>query len=103
MKDLWEQGVEILAEMDKKLITVEPFGREKVVYDLSSDEADMKGHGGGDKRIVETFIDLLLNGKAMTNAITSLEQSVESHYCALAAEESRKSGGEAVLLSRYRG
>lgn len=94
---------EILAEMDKKLITVEPFGKEKVVYDLSLDEEDMKGHGGGDKRIVETFIDLLLNGKAMTNEITSLEQSVESHYCALAAEESRVNGGKAVDLSEYRG
>ena len=52
--------------------------------------------------MVEEFIDMLLEGKGPSGRTTTVEQSVESHYCALAAEESRLSGGKVVELNKYR-
>lgn len=65
------------------------------VADLSS---DFSGHGGGDNAMVEEFIDVLCGIKDESPYVTSLEKSMESHYCALAAEESRLNGGKIVEL-----
>ena len=48
------------------------------------------------------FADILLDNIKESSSITSLEHSVESHYCALAAEESRPNGGRAIDLDHYR-
>ena len=53
-------------------------------------------------KLVEEFADILLGNIKESSSITSLEHSVESHYCALAAEESRVNGGKVIHLDTYR-
>jgi hypothetical protein len=62
--------------------------------------ADLSGHGGGDHRMVDKLYDVVALGDTAVN--TSIENSVESHYMALAAEESRVNGGQLVLLDKFR-
>lgn len=86
-----------LNETTEKLILT-PFGQEETVIDTATLVADLGedsfGHGGGDVMIVRSLYDVLSQG---ARSDTSLEKSVESHWIALAAEESRKSG-KAVRL-----
>ena len=53
--------------------------------------------------MVEEFMDILLGNREESPSITSLEKSVESHYCAMAAEKSRLEGGRVIQLSEMRG
>ena len=52
--------------------------------------------------MVVEFLDVLSGEKDESPYVTSLETSMESHYCALAAEESRLRGGEVILLKDFR-
>jgi predicted dehydrogenase len=74
---------------------------ETVIYakDLSD---DFSGHGGGDNVMVEEFIDVLSGAKEESPYVTSLEMSMESHFCALAAEQSRLEGGKVIQLDEFR-
>lgn len=94
---------EIIADMTANTITTTKFGmKESEVIDVTSLATDFSGHGGGDNRMVEEFLDMLIQGTEPTNRTTSVEKSVESHYCALAAEESRNNGGKVIMLDSYR-
>jgi len=62
---------------------------------------DFSGHGGGDIVMVEEFLDILSGEKEESACVTSLERSLESHYCALAAEYSRTHGGMTVKLKDF--
>lgn len=79
-----------------------PQMKREVIHaaDLSD---DFSGHGGGDLQMVEEFVDILLGNRSESPSITSLERSVESHYCALAAEQSRLQGGKVIELDEVRG
>ena len=70
--------------------------------DVASLSDDFSGHGGGDNVMVEEFIDILLGNREESASITSLEKSVESHYCALAAEKSRLHDGAVVEIDSMR-
>lgn len=93
---------EILADMTENTIKITEFGKDTETIDVTKLATDFSGHGGGDNRMVEEFMDMLLNDSGPTVRTTSLDQSVESHYCALAAEESRVNGGKVVYLDKYR-
>jgi predicted dehydrogenase len=93
---------EIIADMSTNIIKLTRFGEDTVEIDVSKIANDFSGHGGGDNRMVSEFLDLLIYDKEPTSAITSVEHSVESHYCALAAEESRLSGGQLIELDTFR-
>lgn len=94
---------EIIADMTENTIKITVFGcKDTEVIDISEIASDFSGHGGGDNRMVEEFLDMLINGTGPTKRTTSVEQSVESHYCALAAEESRINGGKVISLDKYR-
>ena len=94
---------EIIADMTENTIKITVFGRKDTeVIDISQIASDFSGHGGGDNRMVEEFLDMLINKTGPTKRTTSVEQSVESHYCALAAEESRINGGKVIFLDKYR-
>ncbi len=93
---------EILADMSENTIKITEFGKETETIDVTKLATDFSGHGGGDNRMVEEFMDMLINDSEPTVRTTSLDQSVESHYCALAAEESRVNGGKVVFLDKYR-
>lgn len=93
---------EILADMSENTIKVTEFGQDTEVIDVKKLATDFSGHGGGDNRMVEEFMDMLINDSEPTVRTTSVDQSVESHYCAMAAEESRVNGGKVVFLDKYR-
>lgn len=93
---------EIIADMGENTIQVNVFGKEPEVIDVRTLATDFSGHGGGDNRMIEEFLDMLINESGPTKSTTSVEQSVESHYCALVAEESRLNGGAVIELDTYR-
>lgn len=93
---------EIIADMAENIIRVTRFGEETEVIDISRLADDFSGHGGGDKRLVEDFLDMIIEGRKPDGRTASVENSVESHYCALAAEESRLRGGAVVELEPMR-
>ena len=90
----------LVADLGRSVIEVWPFGGEKTVYDLNLEKARASGHAGGDQALIEDFLDYL-EGRER-EGITSLEASMESHFMALAAEESRLHGGAPVDLSAWR-
>ena len=92
-------------ELDKNEIVIRRFDKEvtEESIDVNSLSDDFSGHGGGDNRMVEEFLDVLSGEKEESPYVTSLEQSMESHYCALAAEESRLQRGKKVELDTFRG
>lgn len=89
---------EIVANLSENTICVMPFGKEKYVIDVSKLEEDFSGHAGGDSRMVEEFLDNVSGRAETTVRTTSLRDSLESHFVALAAEKSRLEGGRSILL-----
>ena len=68
--------------------------------DVRTLTSDFSGHGGGDVRMVADFLDLL-EGRGMSEALTTIGRSVESHYACLAAEASRLQGGQVIALEDF--
>ncbi len=93
---------EIEADMKSNTIRVQEFGGKPEVIDLKALSSDLKGHGGGDSGIIADFLDMLLDGAPPTQRTTTLANSMESHYIALAAEESRLAGGKSIDLEEFR-
>lgn len=93
---------EIEADMKSNLIHVREFGKEEEVIDIGTLASDLKGHGGGDSGIVSDFLDMLLNETEATERTTTLSHSMESHFIALAAEESRLHGGASIDLEEFK-
>lgn len=93
--DLW-------GDMHENRIRIGIFGKEPQIIDLGKEEKDFAGHGGGDRLLMEQFVDLM-QGKEPDGTITTLETSVESHLVALAAEKSRLENGESIEIAPMRG
>ena len=47
------------------------------------------------------FLDMISGEKEESSYVTSLDKSLESHYCALAAEYSRTHGGRPVRMAEF--
>lgn len=92
---------EIIGDMSSNLITYWPFGGSKQIIDVNKLSDNFSGHGGGDAGLIREFLDYLL-GKAVSSSITSLDVSTDSHYIAMAAEESRLAEGKAISIEDYR-
>jgi predicted dehydrogenase len=92
---------ELDVEEDRDQIVLKPFVGENTVIKISTlDQSKEQGqHGNGDHRIIDKLYSCLMGESDVT---TSLDKSLESHYMAIAAEESRLEGGQLVLLSKYR-
>lgn len=91
---------EIFADMERNIIRVMEFGKAPVEIDVRKLTDDFSGHGGGDGRMIADLLDLL-DGKPMSPALTTISRSVESHYVALAAEESRTHGGQVIMVDEF--
>ncbi|WP_219834988.1 Gfo/Idh/MocA family protein [Paenibacillus sp. R14(2021)] len=78
---------EIRGAMDKNEIELIRFGGETTLIALD-DTGGHVGHGGGDLRLIEGFVDSLRNSEAAENR-TSAKTSVQSHLMAFAAEHAR--------------
>jgi predicted dehydrogenase len=88
---------EIFGDFRSNTISVMPFGKDTYDIDISQLTSDFSGHGGGDARMVEEFLRLL-NGEPVSESITTIDHSIESHLVALAAERSRLNNGESLIL-----
>ncbi|MBQ6031311.1 MAG: Gfo/Idh/MocA family oxidoreductase [Oscillospiraceae bacterium] len=92
---------DLRAELRDETIRVCEFGKQPEMLPLDGLGAK-DGHAGGDRGLIETFLDYL-DGKDVGDSVTTLEASVESHLAALAAEQSRLQGGMPVELGPMRG
>lgn len=90
---------EIEGNLEENAVYVRRFGQpeERIALDPVSDE--FAGHGGGDSRMMEYLCRLIREND--TEALTSVDASVESHIMALAAEESRLHQGASVNLKDF--
>jgi len=79
---------------EKDLIEVMPFNREKITYAISSLGDTSSGHGGGEKRMIDRFYDKIVHDQG--DEMTTLEESLESHYIGFAAEKSRLKNGQPI-------
>lgn len=95
-------GGEIVADLKANTIDTVQFGGEHVVEDISLTNTDLTGHAGGDPRLINEFINALEDENYENSALTSLDVSVESHYVALGAEQSRLNDGNPVLIDSMR-
>lgn len=91
---------EIIADQSSNIVTVTPFGKESVVYDINQMAEDLSGHGGGDNAMLSEFF-ASLNGEGMDPSST-IANSVQSHEIAMASEKSRLAGGAYVSLDDFR-
>ncbi|HEY8390510.1 MAG TPA: gfo/Idh/MocA family oxidoreductase, partial [Clostridia bacterium] len=87
---------EIRGNQHTGLITVTPFGQDSIVYDINKLETDLSGHGGGDNRMLRDFFEAL-DTKQYTVSST-IENSMQSHFMAFAAEKSRLEGGKRLTI-----
>ena len=90
---------EVFGTMEEEHLTLQQFGKEAVEI-MTTKEASEKSHGGGDEQLME---DLYTSETEGTHTLTELKDSLESHYMALAAEQSRIEGGKTIILSEFRG
>ncbi len=85
------------ADMGENWIRVTPFGGETREIDVTKLSDDFSGHGGGDNRMIKELL-ALVRGEAPGNAMSSVENSMDSHFAAFAAERSRLNGGESITI-----
>ena len=89
----------MVADMAQNKIFITPFGGETEVIDFNLTGRD--GHGGGDSVLIEEFLEELQNPGHL-DSITSIDASMESHFIAFAAEQSRLENGKCIELSKLR-
>lgn len=86
---------ELLLDERTDTLEIRRFGETPEIIDMKTLNADGNAHGGGDSRLVEHLYGLLTENEENR---TSLKESVESHLMGIAAEESRRGGGNSVRV-----
>ena len=92
-------GELFLREGDNEIVLKKYYG-EDTTWKITDLTDDLEGHGGGDHRMLDKLYEILAEGNRRVD--TSIENSVESHYIAIAAEASRLAGGALVEVAPYR-
>lgn len=92
---------EIVGTPEENTIRVMPFVGEEEVIDVRTLTNDFSGHMGGDARMLEEYMDLLMGVSEGSESLTSVQSSLESHLVALAGEESRLRGGEVIDMDTF--
>jgi hypothetical protein len=85
---------------DKGTITLKKYFDADTVWRINELTDDLEGHGGGDHRMIDELYDIMTGQNPQVT--TSIDESIESHYMALAAEESRLNGGKLIEIAEYR-
>lgn len=93
---------DIVADECLNTITVGVYGKPKQVIDVRTLTDDFSGHGGGDNRLMADFLEAFEKKMVKSQCLTNIENSVESHYMALAAEKSRLETGRLINLDEYK-
>ncbi len=93
---------EINADDLTQVITVKTYdGRfdvTPVIYDIRKMSESLKGHGGGDERMMYDFLTGLSSSEK-TSISSSIEHTVTSHVLAFKAEESRCHQGTRITMN----
>lgn len=92
---------EIEGDMEKNMIWVKPFVGDVIEIDVCTLSDDFSGHGGGDTGMIRELIELIMEGKTEGSAISTVSQSLASHYVAFAAEESRMKDGMQIDIDEF--
>lgn len=90
---------ELEIDMLQNCIFLHPFGRPVQTIRLDPVRDKFAGHGGGDDRLMDAFVEMLRTEG--TEPLTSIDVSIDSHIMALAAEASRLHGGKNIVLSEF--
>ena len=85
-------GQMVLDETEGKIF-IGRYEQDPEIIDINAISEKGYAHGGGDHGLVKQLYAMLAGNAEQT---TSLEESVESHLMAIAAEESRLQGGKLV-------
>lgn len=88
---------DLIGDVDADQMTLYRFGQEPEPIHLHVDEK-MGGHNGGDYVMLREMFALRQHGG---ESATALSQSLESHYMAMAAEESRRMEGQRVNVRAF--
>lgn len=93
---------EIRGDFRAKKLSYQRFG-EKLV-EISEEELgnQVAGHGGGDAGLIRDVLRYYRGEEFDTTSITFIERSVESHYMAFAAEQSRLEDGAVVTMEEFK-
>ena len=89
---------ELWGNFSERKIYVQRFNKEVQEFDLNTENGDFSGHGGGDTGLIYDVIRLYRGDTFDTTSVTYLQNSVESHYMAFAAEKSRLEDGNVMDL-----
>ena len=92
---------ELWGDFHENKIYAQRFNKEQQVFDLNDPSADFSGHGGGDAGLIYDVIRLYRGDDFDTTSVTFLENSVQSHYMAFAAEYSRLHGGQVMDMEAF--
>ena len=92
---------EIEGDMETNRIYLKPFAGETTEIDVYTLSDDFSGHGGGDVQMLREVIALVQKGEIAGSSITTIEQSMQSHYVAFAAEASRVNNGRVVDMVSF--
>lgn len=92
---------DIILDQGKDIIELKVFGKPVQTFRIAelAEHADVLGHGGGDQGLIDALYDAL-TGQGNECDETSLENSVESHYIAFAADSSAEKGGALETVTR---
>ena len=92
-----------IGDENENTIRVGIYGKPVEYIDVRTLATDFSGHGGGDNRLVEDFLETIQahGDVGGGHCVTTIENSVESHVMAFAAEYSRLHGGEVVDVRKF--
>lgn len=89
---------EIAADMDDaQTLTIRKWNGEENVIRIAELCDNLTGHGGGDALLLRALVDAV-RGNISPN-LPLLQNTIESHYICLKAEESRLSNGKSVSVN----
>lgn len=88
---------DISGNLEEETLVLHRFGGAEETFRMDVQET-ISGHGGGDYRMLHDMFEARSQGKG---TLTSLRQSMESHYMALAAEQSRLAGGKMIVMEEF--
>ncbi len=93
---------ELSGEFESGELYLNLFGEEEQEINAAEAQAGTGGHCGGDAGLVRDFVDVMC-GTPMEAlpAVTPIGCSLQSHFMALAAEESRLAGGAVIDLEAW--
>jgi predicted dehydrogenase len=89
---------EIEGILESNLVNVRLFGKEPYQIDMRNITDDLSHHSGGDRQL---FIEFIRAVRDDLPFLTDINYSVESHYLALEAEESRLNNGKLINMEKY--